>query len=368
VSLEPSQGRSREHLLFGGTLLCLVLLASWWFTFMVGSVQLEHEHAFVEIRLEATELAHELESAELDHPDLHVVARDEASPLAVPLASQPDLVVDVRMDRIDELNSTLSRRRVMVLGEGGFLLGLLGVCIIMLLRLVTTRSAVQQEMELFVGQMTHEMKTPLSGLRALLETLQKGRLEGEPLQEALALGIRQVEREEHLVQTLLHAQRLRVLPESVAAEPVDLGELVRGFVEHRQVAWPGEPERYRVEESGPMNGLADRDAVWTILENLFDNADKYGATRIQVELGLVSGRVQIRCTDDGQGFELSRKAILFEPFNAERGAGSEYKHGTGLGLYISRRLARSMGGELRGESPGLDQGASFVLELPAVAA
>jgi len=233
----------------------------------------------------------------------------------------------------------------------------------MLVRLVASRSAVQREMELFVGQMTHEMKTPLSGLRALLETLQKGRLEGEALDEALSLGLRQVEREEHLVQTLLHAQRLRVMPQSMASEPVDLAELVDSFVRHRQVARPGDPERYRIELTESVRGMADRDAVWTILENLFDNADKYGATKIQLQLGVSSGRVQICCIDDGQGFENSRSTSLFEPFSSLKEAGSEHKHGTGLGLYISRRLARAMGGELSGDSPGPGQGARFLLEL-----
>ena len=256
----------------------------------------------------------------------------------------------------------------MVLGEGGLLLGLLGVCIVMLLRLVASRTAVQREMELFVGQMTHEMKTPLAGLRALLETLKKGRLEGDTLQEALSLGLSQVEREEHLVQTLLHAQRLRVMPQTLTAETVDISELLHGFVEHRKIARPGAEDRYQLSIRGTVSGLADRDAVWTILENLFDNSDKYGATQMQIEASVSGDRVRVRCTDNGQGFDQGRKAHLFEPFHAERRAGAEHKHGTGLGLYISRRLARSMGGDLTGESPGPDRGACFVLELPEATA
>ena len=313
-------------------------------------------------------LAYTLETPELEHGSLIVVPEEDASPLAIPLIHIPDSSLDIRPERLEELQSTLSRRRLMVLGEGGLLLGLLGVCIVMLLRLVATRTAVQREMELFVGQMTHEMKTPLAGLRALLETLKKGRLEGETLQEALSLGLSQIEREEHLVQTLLHAQRLRVMPQTLAAEPVDMAELLRGFIDHRKLARPGDAERYQLVVEESVEGMADRDAVWTILENLFDNSDKYGATRIHVQASVSGGRVRVRCTDDGQGFEHDRKLNLFEPFHAERRAGAEHKHGTGLGLYISRRLARSMGGELSGESPGLEQGASFVLELPEATA
>jgi len=364
MSLESHRGSRREHVLFGAALICLLMLASWWITFMARSVQLEYDYALVEIRQEAMQLAYTLESPELDHESLRVVPEAEGSDWAIPLVNLSDWAIDIRTARLDELASTLSRRRVMVLGEGGFLLGLLGVCILMLFRLVASRRSVQREMELFVGQMTHEMKTPLAGLRALLETLQKGRLKGEGLNEALALGLRQIEREEHLVQVLLHAQRLRVMPESIAADRVDLEALLQGFVENRKIARPGEPERYRFEAERAIHCMADRDAVWTILENLFDNADKYGATLVTLQLGVQSGKVRISCTDNGQGFDLSRPDTLFAPFSSQKEAGQEHKHGTGLGLYISRRLARAMGGDLTGESAGVGEGASFVLELP----
>ena len=333
---------------------------------MTRSVQLEYDYALVEIRSEATTLSYQLETTELSHDSLQVVAEEDASDWAIPLSDVPGYSVDLRPDRIQTLDDTLTRRRLMVLGEGGLLLGLLGVCIFMLIRLVATRSAVQREMELFVGQMTHEMKTPLAGLRALLETIQRGRLEGSALQEALALGLRQVEREEHLVQTLLHAQRLRVMPHTMAADPVDMVQLVQGFLENRAVARPGEPDRYEIESGSLGPALADRDAVWTILENLFDNADKAGASRIRVGLLEAGNRVQVRCTDNGHGFEREDQERLFEPFNSLQQAGHEHKHGTGLGLYISRRLARGMGGELTGQSDGNGQGATFLLELPAV--
>lgn len=333
---------------------------------MTRSVQLEYDYALVEIRSEATELAYQLESPELVHSSLQVVAENEASEWAISMSNVSGYAVDLRPERIQTLEDTLSRRRLMVLGEGGLLLGLLGVCIFMLIRLVATRGAVQREMELFVGQMTHEMKTPLAGLRALLETIQRGRLEGPALQEALALGLRQVEREEHLVQTLLHAQRLRVMPHTMAADPVDMGQLIQGFIDNRSVARPGEPERYEIQSGSVGPALADRDAVWTILENLFDNADKAGASRIQVGLFEEGSRVHIRCTDNGHGFGREGQERLFEPFNSFQQAGHEHKHGTGLGLYISRRLARGMGGELTGQSEGAGQGATFLLELPAV--
>jgi len=343
--------------------MCLVLLSVWWMTFMAQAVHLEDAHAKAQLRIQALQLAVQTEPTTPTSPDLVVVNSQDASPLAIAVPSHPDIAIDISPQRLEALNSTLSRRKFMVYGEGLLSIFLLGVCVMMLYRLVTVQNAIQREMELFVGQMTHEMKTPLAGIKALLQTLQRGRVPDEEMDSVIAMGLQQVEREEHLVQTLLHAQRLRLAGPDLKREPIPLTDILDSFVAHRRLSRPADPGRYVVDHDEPVIGLGDREAIWTILENLADNADKYGAHRITLKAWTDNGRAYLACIDDGQGFSKERGKDIFEAYRHGSDARTRDNHGTGLGLYISRRMARSMSGDLSGTSPGEGLGATFVLNL-----
>ena len=106
--------------------------------------------------------------------------------------------------------------------------------------------------------------------------------------------------------------------------------------------------------------MGDAAAVWTIWENLADNAAKYGAGQLRVRAVAHGAVVQVELVDDGQGWAPNAQAGLFQPFVRAVDTGL----GTGLGLHLSRQLARRMGGELSGASAGVGQGACFTLSLP----
>ena len=104
------------------------------------------------------------------------------------------------------------------------------------------------------------------------------------------------------------------------------------------------------------------DAVRVVLENLLDNARKYGGGNVELVTAAKGPRWRLEVRDQGQGFSPGDAERLFEPF--ERGGGKGVAHGSGLGLYISRQLARRMHGELTAFSGGPGKGSTFTLELP----
>jgi signal transduction histidine kinase len=107
-------------------------------------------------------------------------------------------------------------------------------------------------------------------------------------------------------------------------------------------------------------------SVEQILFNLVDNSCKYaaGAVDKRIDLGVdeVGGRVEVRVSDRGPGVSAGARAKLFEPFSKSVQEAAQSAPGLGLGLALSRRLARNMGGELRFEQ--VSSGASFVLAIP----
>ena len=105
--------------------------------------------------------------------------------------------------------------------------------------------------------------------------------------------------------------------------------------------------------------------VWQILMNLFSNARKFTASggKVAVECGVEGDQVSVRVTDTGCGIPTGKLASVFEPFVQADGSLTRPAEGIGLGLAISRQLARDMGGDLTATStPG--EGSTFILSLP----
>lgn len=112
--------------------------------------------------------------------------------------------------------------------------------------------------------------------------------------------------------------------------------------------------------------MADPGAVEQILFNLVDNACKYGVggtRRIEINCEL-DGKARISVRDFGPGISRTEAARLFQPFRKSAQQAANSAPGVGLGLALSRRLARAMGGELALDAHVRD-GCRFTLTLPA---
>jgi signal transduction histidine kinase len=122
-----------------------------------------------------------------------------------------------------------------------------------------------------------------------------------------------------------------------------------------------------------MEAVADPGAVEQILFNLVDNACKYAASKyapaaenrtLELDVARVNGSVRLRLRDHGPGVPERERKRLFQPFRKSAHDAANSAPGVGLGLALSRRLARDMGGELSLED-GSSGGACFVLTLRA---
>lgn len=150
---------------------------------------------------------------------------------------------------------------------------------------------------------------------------------------------------------------------STAADRIDLGEVARQAVGILAVRASEKGIAVQLAPQDPHIGaVAEFRRVLQILLNLVSNAIRYSPenSRIVVALDSAAGRARVSVVDEGPGLSADDQQRVFEKF--ER-LGRSGDGGSGLGLYISRRLARTMGGELTVQSvPG--EGASFILELP----
>jgi signal transduction histidine kinase len=168
-----------------------------------------------------------------------------------------------------------------------------------------------------------------------------------------------------LVEQMLEAARLEDGRLALRMEPVDLGEAAASAVDIvRALADSEHPLKLERPDQAVMVS-ADRDRVATILANLLDNAIKYSPAGGEVccRLTVEDGMARVAVSDHGLGIADADQAQLFTRFGRILTRENSHISGTGLGLYLSRELARQHGGDLTVEStPG--HGSTFTLSMP----
>jgi signal transduction histidine kinase len=216
-----------------------------------------------------------------------------------------------------------------------------------------------------IATVSHEMRTPLAGVLGFAMELRDG-LAGftaAEVTEFASLIAQGCATAAGLVDDLLVAARIETGIVAVTPEPTNLHSLVGTVISSVEVAVPSGVKSLSVS-GGAAIAWADPRRVSQILRNLLVNAVRYGGDNIQVVVGTrdADDQVVLEVIDDGAG--VLRKGLLFEPY--QHGAQVPGRtESVGLGLYVSRSLARLMGGDLTYRREG---GLSvFELSLPGQA-
>jgi signal transduction histidine kinase len=365
--------------LFGLTLLALAALGTWWSIFFMRSVELEKKAQLSELihasTVTALMLGHGNQKPELGPlagpMPLEIIAAEsfeEGMIFAPAVPNFPQIGVRARPSAVAEIESKLQRRRFMLIGEGGLLVLLLAVLTFMLYRLAGQERRHMRRMEAFVASVSHEMKTPITGIKSMLQTFAEDRVPRAEAQRLFGLGIKEAERLEHMIENVLISGHLRRTGFQLQLQPIELRQLLEGFIEHRQRYLIEHPEAIQLDwqaERPDLSVSGDGNALHLVLENLTDNAFKYGGQTPQVTIRVTqkTETVEITVEDQGIGFSPEKAAKLFIPFKRALDEKAAAQHGTGLGLSIAFALARRMAGDLTAKSDGPGKGSRFTLSL-----
>ncbi|HEX2039701.1 MAG TPA: response regulator [Acidimicrobiales bacterium] len=208
---------------------------------------------------------------------------------------------------------------------------------------------------------THELMSPLAvieGFAALLER-KPDAFTPEQVREQAASILRSARHLRALLQAVTDARRLEVQALLVTRERADLVELVREVVQDMGTIADG--RAIRVTAPSTLECTGDPVRLRQVLTNLLSNAAKFGppGEPIDVEVAAVGNVAEVAVRDRGPGVPPERRGELFRRFSR---LGVTVK-GMGLGLYISRGIARAHGGDLVLD-PEVSEGSRFVLRLP----
>ena len=209
-----------------------------------------------------------------------------------------------------------------------------------------------------VADASHELRSPVAALRALLETRSTAADPAAHDAEAMAA----LDRLQALVdQLLVLAAQDTAAPRS--ARPVDLDDLVLDRARALRAA-----SRLTVDTAGVSGGqvAGDEEGLRRVVDNLTANAARHARSSVRVELGEAAGWVRLVVADDGPGVPEHERQRIFERFTRLDEARDRDAAGTGLGLAIVAGEVARHGGTVTVDADPALGGARFVVELPAV--
>ena len=224
----------------------------------------------------------------------------------------------------------------------------------------------------FIANASHELRTPLAALVAVIETLQgPAKNDAAAREKFLSIMQGQAARMARLIDDLLSLSRIELNAHLQPSTAVELATIVRQVVDGLQTL--ARDRGVEIKVGAPpeaLTVLGDRDELVRALENLVENALKYGAAGKRVDITLAQGQTRagtpearIGVRDYGPGIPPEHLPRLTERFYRVDVADSRAQGGTGLGLALVKHVLNRHGGRLSIEST-LGAGATFTMHLP----
>jgi len=228
-------------------------------------------------------------------------------------------------------------------------------------------AAVERQKVDFLKLASHELRGPITVIRGYISMLSEGAM--GPLDPGVLTAVERMESQvvqmKDLVDQMLSAARLEDTQVPVRLSNTRIDQVIRDVVATFSEL-QGQRERIVIDGLPPTQTLADRRHVETIITNLVSNAIKYSPDGGDVLITLRESQdhVEVEVRDEGIGIDPAAAAMLFQPFSRLEEAETLSIGGVGLGLFLSRELARVQGGDITMRSePG--HGSVFTLRLPS---
>lgn len=270
-------------------------------------------------------------------------------------------------DRYQELMTAYRKQERMIMGETIFLSISLLAGIYVIYQGYQREVASSRQQRNFLLSITHELKSPLAGIRLALETIAKrgDQLPSDKRQMLSQRGIKEADRLNKLVEDLLLSARLESAYQ-FHQEPLNLQELVERIVLQQSQQNP-EAEIKFLPDTSIAQVSGDRQALTSVIINLIENALKYSPqpAAVTIRLRQSDKMICLDVADQGIGISAKDKKQVFEKFYRVGSEDTRKTKGTGLGLFIVKELIKAHHGTITVKD-NQPQGTVFAITLPIV--
>ena len=260
----------------------------------------------------------------------------------------------------------LERKRAIskFIGEGSTFLLLILIGAVYIYRSVRRQFRLQLQQQNFVMAVTHELKTPIAVSRLNLETLLKYQLDETKKNKLLHMTLQETLRLDTLINNILISSQLDGNSYKLSKEDLNFSDLTNDMVHQFANRYPDRPLNITIHEEVEMAG--DPLLLKLLVSNLLENANKYSPRDkpIFIELERQDGYTRLQVRDEGPGIPDDEKKNVFEKFYRIGSEQTRKTQGTGLGLYLCKKIAADHNAVilLKDNQP---QGSNFIVQFPA---
>ena len=221
----------------------------------------------------------------------------------------------------------------------------------------------------FLAVLSHELRNPLNPILGWSQLLLQGGLDADTAKLAFETIQRNALLQSQLIEDLLDISRAIRGKMLLNAQPVHLNVVIETALETVQLAANVKQIYIKVAAENDIQVSGDMRRLQQVFWNLLSNAVKFTnpGGQIAVQLTQVESYIQVRVSDNGKGIDPAFVPYVFEYFRQQDGSTTRNFGGLGLGLAIARQIVELHGGNIWAESAGEGCGASFVVQLPALA-
>jgi two-component system, OmpR family, sensor histidine kinase CiaH len=239
-----------------------------------------------------------------------------------------------------EIANEAKRKNAQYIGEGSIFLLLIMAGVWFVYRSVRKQLAAGQQQQNFLMAVTHELKTPLAITKLNLETMQRRKLDEAQQSKIIQTTLHEANRLNELINNILYASQFEHGLELKNAENVNLSNLVNEIVEEHALRYPNSKLELDVEEEVVVRG--EPLLLRLVVSNLLENAIKYGSKEKRVWVNLRQApAATLEVKDDGPGIADAEKEKIFHKFYRVGNEQTRTSKGTGLGLYLARKIAEA---------------------------
>lgn len=365
-----------HHFIFGLSILSLTALTAWWSIFIHNSIIQQRLHHYDAVASELRYYSLKLGEDKEQIPVLGVLPADDRFEIVLCGNTQGDFsgklepywseyCIQPRSEFLEQIEAESKRLNFMLIGEAAVFLLIIFVCCIFLYQYIRLERRTAQEIRQFWERTAHEIKTPITGIKAFLQNLKSRALDLQELEPYVDLALKQVKKQEKLAENILSGNRLKPKAARLALERINLNEFLREYFNEESLTLADLKTKLHFEKDTDIPVMVNTQALRVILDNIADNAVKYASPEpaLTVEIFTEKKNAVMTFQDNGPGIPVSLAQNIFHAYKLPDEKLPIRRQGAGMGLYISQQLARSMRGDIKVLNQGKDKGAKICVYL-----